>query len=428
MPTKLTKRVVDALTPKAERFSLFDAELPGLVLRVSPDGSKSFSVMYRSGSGRKAPRRRLTLGRYGSITVDQARQFARAELAKVAAGADPASDRTNRRRAGTVETLGADYLEYVSERRKDATAREYARLWKKHVLPSLGSKRIIDVTTPDVAKLHRSFKTKPYLGNRVLALVGAFFSYAERSDVGVRPKHSNPARGIEKFRERPRERFLTAGEIARLGEVLAKAEREGLRPAPQKASKRARGATAKHRPASADVPIPANHFAVAALRFLLLTGWREQEVLTLRWSDIDLKRGVATLGDTKTGKSSRVVGNPAQLLLSNLPRVAASPHVFPGREDGKPLRDISRLWYAVRYAADLKKVRLHDLRHTYASVSASAGGSLLMIGKLLGHKQSATTARYAHLLDDPVKAAADSTASTIAAWLTPSATRLQETA
>ena len=162
---------------------------------------------------------------------------------------------------------------------------------------------------------------------------------------------------------------------------------------------------------------PANPFAIAAIRFLLLTGWRESEALTLKWTDVNLDRGTATLPDTKTGRSQRVLGAPARLLLSNLPRVGESPFVFPGAAAEKPLTEISRVWYAVRAAATLDDVRLHDLRHSFASVSASSGGSLLLIGKLLGHKDTATTSRYAHLLDDPVREAADTASNMLTEWL-----------
>jgi integrase len=276
-----------------------------------------------------------------------------------------------------------------------------------------------------VAKLHRALGKHNglYLANRVIALVAAFFTYAERQ--GVRPKHTNPSADVEPFRESSRERFLTLEEIGQLGEALTRAERKGLAPAPRYRRPRKTGKTAKHRPKSVDKSRPADPFAVAAIRFLLLTGWREQEALTLRWDALDLKRGFATLADTKTGKSQRPLGAPAVLLLDELPRVEGSAYVFPGRKPERPLAEIRRTWCAARHAAGLDDVRLHDLRHSFASVSASAGGSLLVIGKLLGHRESATTQKYAHLLDSPVKALADVAAGTIAGHLLrPSAIRV----
>ncbi len=429
MPAKLTKRVVDALSARQKRYDVYDRDLAGFAIRVTPDGVKSFSVVYRFGSGRAAPKRRVTLGKYGPMTVEEARQLAKETLADVARGADPAATRNTDKSAPTVATLGVDYLDDVTARRKATTAKEYTRLWDKHVAPAIGGKKVADVTTAEVARVHRSLRTTPYNANRVLSLLGSFFGYAERQ--GVRAKHSNPAHEVEPYTEEARERFMTPAEVGRLGEALTRAERTGV-PIPDAIRGRRHGMSAKRRAkltgrkrgpykSAAKGKVvklqPANPFAVAAVRFLLLTGWREREALTLRWADLNLERGTATLPDTKTGRSQRVIGAPAVLLLSDLPRVDQSPYVFPGREKGKPLTEISRVWYAVRAAAELEDVRLHDLRHSFASVSASSGGSLLLIGKLLGHKDTATTSRYAHLLDDPIREAADTASSTLVEWL-----------
>lgn len=415
MAIKLTKRRVHALLPRADRFDIYDSDLSGFAVRVTPDGVKTFSLVYRAGTGRAAPKRRMTIGRYGPLTVEEARQIARKSLSDVLRGCDPAVERAQDKRAPTLARLGVDYLADVRIRRKTTTAREYTRLWERHVCPALGTHRVVDVRPADIARLHSTMRDTPYSANRVLALLGSFFTYAERQ--GIRPKRTNPAHEIETFAERSRERFLTQAEVVRLGNALNLAERAGLPPASTRRRKWKTGATAKHRPKSADKPKPANPFAVAAIRFLLLTGWREREALTLRWDDVDFARGIATLSDSKTGKSVRAIGAPALLLMSELPRFDGSPYVFPGRSPGQPLVEINRVWYAVRHAARLEDVRLHDLRHSFASVSASSGGSLLIIGKLLGHRESATTAKYAHLLDDPVKAAADAASGQIAAWL-----------
>ena len=357
----------------------------------------------------------MSLGQYGALTVEQARRLARETLADVARGADPAARRNAVKEAPTVAALGTDYLSDVDARRKRSTASEYRRLWEKHVSAALGTKRVSDVVSADVARLHRTLGATPYIANRVLALLGAFFAYAERQN--FRSKHTNPAHEVEPYTERSRERFLTAAEVGRLGEALPTAERLGLPAAPSRRLKPRGPETSKHRPKSADAPIPANPFAIAAIRFLLLTGWREGEALTLKWSDVDVEHGRATLPDTKSGKSQRAIGAPARLLLDGLPRLKDSPFVFPGASPNCSLVDISRVWYAVRYAAKLDDVRLHDLRHSFASVSASSGESLLVIGKLLGHRKAATTAKYAHLSDDPVRAAADSASGQVSAWL-----------
>ena len=415
MATKLTKRVIDALAVRNTRYDLYDTEIPGFAVRVTPDGVKSFSLLYRAGTGRSAPKRRMTFGRYGALTVDQARKLAAATSADVARGADPAANRSAAQNAPTLSMLGADFLADVKDRRKPNTTREYARLWNKHVAPALGTQRVAAITPAEVARLHRSMRETPYLANRVVSLLGSFFTYAERQ--GVRAKHTNPAHEVKPYKEESKERFLTQAEVERLGKALRQAEHLGIPAAPKRRREPKTGPKAKHRPRSADKPIPANPFAVAAIRFLLLTGWREKEALTVRWADLNEKNGTATLPDTKTGKSVRTIGAPAWLLLSQLPRVAGSPFVFPGRSPDKALVEINRTWDAVRIAAKLTDVRLHDLRHSFASVSASSGGSLLMIGKLLGHRDTATAAKYAHLFDNAVRTAADSTSTMIGGWL-----------
>lgn len=425
MGQKLTKRAVDAMRASRDRVYVFDDELPGFGVAVHSSGLKTFFVQYRVGRGRRAEKRRVAIGRYGPLTVEQARAAARDTLADVTRGQDPAAERAARKGAPTVSELGVAFLDDVEARRKTRTANEYRRLWEKHVLPAIGTRKVADVAPAQVAALHRQLRSTPYVGNRTLALVGSFFTYAERQD--MRPRHSNPAHDIEPYPEHSRERFLSQAEVARLGEALTRAATMGLPPAPTRRRERKTGPTAKHLPKTKrardgskiplDQPTPANPFAIAAIRFLLLTGWREQEVLTLQWSAVDVERGVATLQDTKTGRSVRAIGAPARLLLTQLPRLHGSPYVFPGRDSSRPLVEINRVWYAVRHAAKLDDVRLHDLRHSFASVIASSGGSLLLIGKLLGHKDTATTAKYAHLFDDPVRAAADATSAQLAAWL-----------
>jgi integrase len=415
MSIKLTKRQLNTLKPETRRRYIFDAELPGFGIVVMPSGVRTFFVQYWTSGGRRGRKRRMTIGRYGPLTVDQARAIARQLLAEVAKGNDPAATRSADKAASTVRELGIDYLADVRDHRKTSTVDHYMYLWDNHIIPALGNVRVQSVTAAQVAALHRKMKQTPYLANRALALVSAFFSYAEKRS--VRPRHTNPAHGLESYPEKSRERFLTPAEVKRLGEALADAVRIGLLPAPRMRMKPAIGPKAKHRPKAADVPKLANPYAVAAIRFLLLTGWREREALTLQWSYIDPVRRVAVLPDTKTGKSVRLLGAPAVELLESLPRLEGSPYVFPSRVADAPLTEINRVWYAVRHASGLDDVRLHDLRHSFASTVASAGGSLLMIRALLGHKDHTTTAKYAHLLDDPVRATADATATQLATWL-----------
>jgi integrase len=401
---KLTKRSVAGLpSPSKGDYLVWDTKLSGFGVRITAKGRKVFVVGYRPRGSRQF--RRVTLGPFGTLTVDAARIVAKRTLAHVAGGGDPMEERTARRTAPTVAELGLEYLQDVAAHKKDRTSREYVRLWEKHVKPALGAKPVREVTSASIALLHRQMRSTPFLANRVLALLGAFFSYAERQR--IRERHTNPAHEIEFYAEHSRERFLTPAEVSRLGQALSRAELTGLPSAPNRRRRPSVGPNAKHRSKSAGAPTPANPFAIAAIRFLLLSGWREREALTLRWSDVDLHRRKATLSDTKTGRSIRPLGAPACALLAALPKLKGSPYVFPGRSEGKPLVELGRVWYAVRDAAGLNEVRLHDLRHTNAATLASGGASLLIVGRILGHRDSATTAKYAHLLDDPVQAAAD---------------------
>src|SRR5258708_7515772 len=415
---RITKRAVDALACTGREAYLWDDTLTGFGVRVSPSGHKTYIIRYRlPGRGRRANQRRVALGDHGTLTPDEARALAKRELGRVAQGFDPAADRARTRALPLVRELGEAYIEHVKARRKAGTAKEYERLWKKHVLPALGGRQVSAVTSADVRKIHRSLSETPYVANRSVALIGAFFTFAATE--GARPSHDNPARGIELYTEKPHERFLTPEEFKRLGEALVRAETEGLPPAPEFRHRPKSEETAKLRPKSADKPIPANPYAVAAIRLLALTGCRENEILSLRWDAVDLVRGYLRLADTKTGRSVRPLGASAAAILQDLPRVDNNPFVIPGSASGQHLKDFQRLWHAVRHASNLKDVRLHDLRHSVASVPSATGESLLVLRSLLGHKRTVTTERYAHLGDDPVKRAADRASGDIARWLLP---------
>jgi integrase len=404
------ERIWDVRTLNADYR--IDSELSGFGVRVMRSGVSTFFVQYRTAGGRRGRKRRVTIGRYGPLTVEQARAAAKQMLGEVALGGDPAAARKARKTAATVAELGEEFLINVEAKRKPSTAVEYRRIWNRHLKPELGTTLVVSVTTADLSALHRRMRNTPYLANRTLSLASAFFSFAERQ--GVRGRESNPTRGIEPYRERSRERFLTPAEVRKFGDALVLAETQGLPPAPNRRRPPAEGPTAKHRTKSSGVPKPANPFAVAAIRFLLLSGFREKEALSLRWDAVDLERKVVVLADSKTGRSVRRLGAAAVLALDSLRRAKGSPYVFPGTRPGKHLVEINRVWYAVRHAAGLEDVRLHDLRHSFASAVASAGGSLLMIRNLLGHKDTKTTAKYAHLLEDPIQATADATAEDLA--------------
>jgi integrase len=420
MKQKLTKRVADSIRPSGSPLIVWDTDLKGFGLSLTATGAKSFVVQYRTQGGRSGTTRRLTLGRYGTLTVEEARALAKRALGGVAKGEDPAGERQKQRRASTLRELVDRYVESLEGKKRPTTAAEYARILKVYVIPAVGARKVAEISPTDVDRLHRQMKATPAQANRTLAVLSAMLTWATKS--GLRdPALPNPCVMVEWYPERARERFLSASELRRLGDALIKAETTGLPPAPNRRRKPKSAKTAKHRPKSADEPLPADPFQVAAIRLLMLTGARRNEILKLRWDEVDLERGILTLGDSKTGRSVRPIGAPAVQLLASLPRLGE--HVLPGRTGEKPIEGLRRLWDAVRHEAELPEVRLHDLRHTMASVAAGEGQSLLIIGKVLGHKRAATTQRYAHLADDPVKAAADKTAGTISALLSGSPLR-----
>ncbi len=381
---KITKRSVDALALQGSaEMTLWDTELKGFGVRVQRGNSKAYVLQYRAGSGRGAPLRKLTIGRHGSPwTAETARSEAKRLLGIIESGADPAADRGARAAAPTVANLAERFLaEHADAKRKASTAGEYRRLIDKIILPALGKRKVADVTRADVTKLHHANRAGPYQANRVLAVLSKMLNLAERW--GLRPDGSNPCRHVEKFAEKKRERFLSAAELARLGDAL-----------------------------SAYDGWPYN---AAAVKLLVFTGARLGEVLGLRWEWIDFERGEARLPDSKSGAKTLHLPPPALAVLAGLPRLEGNPHVIAGAKAGAALVNLEKPWRSIRKAAGLDDVRLHDLRHAFASVAASSGMGLPIIGKMLGHTQAATTHRYAHLASDPVKAAAAAVAGKIAA-------------
>jgi integrase len=257
---------------------------------------------------------------------------------------------------------------------KPRTAFDYRQLLAKHILPVLGNLMVVEADRDHIERLHLDMRSTPRRANYTIATVRALLNYAIKR--GLRA--SNPASGIKLYRERARERFLSEAEIAAAAEAIAQAEGEGK----------------------------IGPFAAAGLRLALFTGARSGEVTAIQWHMVDWERRFIRLPDSKTNEPRTIhLSDAAIEVLRNVPRIG--PYVIAGNKSGEPFKNLSRSWIVAREYAGLKDVRLHDLRHSYASLAAGRGVSLQMIGKLLGHKVPATTARYAHLARDVVQSVND---------------------
>ncbi len=385
MPTgHISKRSVDTRKPEIKDSYLWDDELSGFGLKVTPAGRKVYLVQYRLG-GRKGRVRRVTIGVHGRVTPEQARMEAKRLLGLVAAGHDPAEDKQQGKNKPTLGSLFELFLdEHVDAKLKASTAKEYRRRYNLYIAPAFGNRDIASVNRADIARFHISLRDKLYQANVTLALLSKFFNWTEQH--GYRADGSNPCRHVQKYKEQRRERFLSPQELARLGEALAEAETNKT--------------TSPH--------------VIAALRLLVLTGARLSEILTLKWSYVEFDNILLRLPDSKTGAKVIYLNAPALQILSDLPRLEGNPFVICGGKAGARLVNLQKPWRRIREAAGLDDVRIHDLRHSFASVAAGSGQSLPVIGALLGHTQPQTTARYAHLAADPLRAASDAIGGRIA--------------
>jgi integrase len=372
---KLTKSVVESLTCGGEEYVIWDSALPGFGIRVKPSNVKSYIVQYRN--RKTGASRRKTIGQHGPLlTFHKAKERARIILADALKGNDPVADDRTVRDAPTMRQLAADYLEQHAVPKKRARSVKNDRsMIDRIILPRLGSKKVAAVQSRDIQSLHVSMKKTPYQANRLLALLSKMLSLAVkwgwRSD--------NPVKGIERFQEERRERWLSDHELSQLLSVL--------------------------------IAHP-NQRAANAVRLQLLTGARLGEVLKARWSDFDLERGVWTKPShhTKQKRTEHIpLSGPTLTLLTDM-RGNADPNeanLLPGNSSGRPLQDIKKFWKVVTEQAGIADYRLHDNRHTHASHLVSSGLSLEIVGRLLGHTNPTTTKRYAHIADSPLRAATE---------------------
>lgn len=408
MAVKLTIRVVDALETTGKAYFVWDNELKGFGIAISPSGVKSYVVKYRVGKGRAAPTRRMTLGKANVSPVDEARDKARKIIAKGNDEKDVVAERKANAEIPTIAKLGALFLKHHAyAKRKASTANYYEYVIRTHINPHLGIKKANTLNRSEVVKWHLQLSVQKVTANRALTILRAMYAFGHKH--GYVPEDANPTRHIDKNPEEGKERYLTKDELLKLGDALRLAETTGL-PWVLDTDK----PTAKHIP-KAIQSSTLDPFAVAAIRLLIFTGARLREILHLKWDYVDVQRGLLFLPDSKTGKKTIVLSPPALAVLAALPRIENCPFVIMGKSIDKPRADLKRPWDSIKTHAELADVRLHDLRHTYASYGAGAGLGLPIVGKLLGHAQSSTTERYAHLDNDPLKRGASIIGNEIAA-------------
>ncbi|KQU05133.1 hypothetical protein ASG60_00065 [Methylobacterium sp. Leaf469] len=437
MTGRLTLQIVKAAKPRDVRYTLWDAELKGFGLRVNADGTKSYALKYLF----RGRQRWHTIGKHGSPwTPDTARSEVMRLLVQARNGIDPQEAKQAQTTADlTVLELCNLYLAAAragqiltkfDEPKKASTILTDESRIQRHIEPLLGRKRVQDVTTDDIeAFLHDVAAGRTALdmrtgsrgraiveggrgaATRTVGLLGGIFAFAVRKRMRI----DNPVRGVQRFKDKRNERFLSGPELRQLGQALSVSDDAWRQHA-------ADLATWSERAGRGKPPRPPAHAeslsATGAIRLLLLTGARKSEVLQLQWTHVDREHGYLRLPTSKTGAKAIPIGTAALALIDLQPRLENNPFVFTGNVPGRPFVGLAKVWERIRARAGLPDVRLHDLRHSFASVGASAGSSLPLLGAILGHRDPKTTQRYAHIARDPARAAAEHVSNLIATSLT----------
>ena len=366
---RISQQSIKSLAPQPKAYSVWCSDLKGFGVRVNPSGAITFIAKYRIGDKQQM----MTIGRADKLQAEAARKRAKELMGLAAIGVDQKSQMKAERREASVADLADRFLKsYCAYHIKPSTRHDYKQAIDRFILPRLGHMKVRNLDRKIISQFHESMASTPYQANRVLSTLSVMLSQAEVW--GMRPETINPCTRVKRFREKKRERFLSSIEMARLAQSL---EEEAI----------------------------AAPMAAVAFRLLILTGCRMGEIQKLEWRCVDFEREEIRLDDSKTGQRTVYLSPQGLALLRSIPRRADNPYVIAGDVSGQHLTDLERPWRRVRARAGLEDVRIHDLRHTFAANAAASGFSLPMIGKLLGHTQAQTTARYAHLAADPVRKA-----------------------
>jgi integrase len=373
MPT-LTKSYIERLLPEKADFVIYDDKLSGFGVKVTPKGRKVYLLHYRTHDGRQ---RKPSIGVHGHITCEQAREIAVEWLGERAKGKDPSISRQVQRQSPTVAELCDRYMKEHARVYKKPRSIELDGFYiEKKIKPRIGTLKAVSISKNDIVKLHASLKSTPAQANRIIMVLSKIFNLAE--DWGIRPPQSNPVHNIQKYKEEKKERFLSADEIQKLGDTLNSLECEKEE----------------------------SIYFLNLIRLLMFTGARLGEIQFAKWEWVDLKNGVLNLPDSKTGKKIIHLSPAAVEILEHTPKVKKNPYVIVGEIEGNALYNAQKPWRRVRKLAGLNNVRMHDLRHTFASICVGQGMPLQMVAKLLGHSQTSTSERYAHLANTSVQDAA----------------------
>ncbi len=379
---KLTKTVVEAARPEKAPYELRDAAIPGFLLKVTPAGRKVFMVAYVANNGQ---RRKPAIGRFGEITVEQARAIAQDWLADVRKGEDPSAEKSAARRAPTVKELFERFItDYSEPRNKPSTVEANRGYGKLYIIPHLGQIKAADVTRADISSLMKKMSKFPTNANRVLSAVRKMFNMAEVW--GLRSDGSNPCRHVPKFPERGKTRLITDAELKGLYAYLNKAEAEGLE----------------------------HPFILLAVRLQFEFAARMSEILKLEWAWVDLDNRRVEWPDSKTGGMSKPMSAEAVRLLEAAPRLEKSPYVCPSILDPNrpmPKHTYYKGWRRILGRAGLPHIGTHGIRHRSATDIANSGIPIKVGMALTAHKTVTMFMRYVHTEDGPVRAAADAVAS-----------------